>query len=75
MTETKIEAFNAVVSFVNDLWEVYGNPKKVSPLALYRRLISHIKPTQKEGIHKTLSGFVEFFKIRWRVNIVIKLLL
>ena len=38
----QLEAFNAIVSFVNDLWEAFGNVKKASPLALYHRLITGI---------------------------------
>ena len=54
------EAFNAIVEFVNDLWIVFGDPKRSSPLALYRRLISHIKPTDVDAIDKILYGFKIF---------------
>lgn len=60
MDEKYVEAFNAVVGFVEDLWEVFGNPKKATPLALYRRLISHIKPTDADAVNKALSGFRQF---------------
>lgn len=60
MDEKYIEAFNAVVSFVGDLWEVFGNPKKATPLALYRRLVSHIKTTDADAVNKALSGFRQF---------------
>lgn len=60
MKERFFRAFNAVVTFVNDLWEVFGSAKKVSPLALYRRLIEHIKFTDADSINKVLSGFRQF---------------
>lgn len=60
MNKKYVEAFNAVSSFIDDLWLVFGNPKKVSPLALYRRLISHIKSDDSESINKVLSGFRQF---------------
>ena len=60
MDEKYIKAFNAVVTFVNDLWEVFGNSSKASPLNLYRRLICHIKPTDVDAINKALSGFRQF---------------
>ena len=57
-----LEAFSAITSFVDDLWEVFGNAKTVSPLALYHRLIQHIKFTDTEGIKKSVSGFETFLK-------------
>ena len=60
MEERFLRAFNAVITFVNDLWEVFGSAKKVSPLALYRRLIEHIKFTDADSINKVLSGFRQF---------------
>lgn len=60
MDEKYVKAFNAVVTFVNDLWEVFGEPKKASPLALYRRLIDHIKFTDVDAINKALCGFRQF---------------
>lgn len=60
MEEKFLRAFNAVITFVNDLWEVFGSAKKVSPLALYRRLIEHIKFTDADSINKVLSGFRQF---------------
>jgi len=54
------KCFAAVITFVNDLWDVFGNPKKPTPLALYRRLVDHIKFSDAEAINKVLSGFREF---------------
>lgn len=63
MDEKYVKAFNAVVGFVGDLWSVFGSPKKASPLALYRRLIDHIKFTDEEAINKVLCGFRQFLVI------------
>ena len=60
MDDKYLKAFNAVVTFVNDLWDVFGDSKRVTPLALYRRLIEHIKFTDVQAINKSLSGFREF---------------
>lgn len=58
-----IDAFGAVVEFLNDLWSVYGQTKKVTPLALYHRLVQHIKFTDKEGIRKVVGGFSQFLSV------------
>ena len=55
-----LKSFNAVITFVHDLWDVFGNPKKATPLALYRRLIEHIKFADAEAINKVLCGFRQF---------------
>ena len=61
MDEKYIKGFDSIVTFVSDLWETFGNPKVVSPLSLYYRLINHIKHTDKKAIGKVLSGFQQFF--------------
>lgn len=58
----QLEAFSAISSFVNDLWDAFGNVKKASPLALYHRLVEGIKITDKESIKKTVDGFKTFLK-------------
>lgn len=58
----QLEAFNAIVSFVNDLWDAFGNVKKATPLALYHRLIEGIKFTDKESIKKVVEGFSSFLR-------------
>jgi hypothetical protein len=63
MDEKYIKAFNAVITFVHDIWDVFGNPKKATPLALYRRLIEHIKFADSDAINKVLNGFKEFFSM------------
>lgn len=53
-------AFRAIKELIGDLRELYSNPK--SPLALYNRLIQHIKDNEQgPGINKCISGFVNFF--------------
>nr|QBK86665.1 MAG: uncharacterized protein LCMAC102_04620 [Marseillevirus LCMAC102] len=61
MDEKYIKAFDSIVTFVSDLWETFGNPKVVSPLSLYNRIINHIKHTDEKAIGKVLSGFQQFF--------------
>jgi len=63
------EAFAAIVSFVNDLWEVFGTNKQITPLSLYHRLIEHIKFTDKEAMKKAIVGFDVFVRI-YESNIV-----
>lgn len=54
------EAFGAIAAFVKDLWDAFGNPKEATPLALYNRLVEHIKFTDKESIEKSVAGFSTF---------------
>jgi len=61
--ESVLKAFDAIVTFVNDLWNVYGNPKKVDGLSLYRRIIEHIKFTDTGAINKAIRGFEKFFTL------------
>lgn len=55
-----LECFEAIVSFVDDLYDVFGNPKKVSPISLYHRMIQTIKKTDVEAMNKIVSGFRTF---------------
>lgn len=62
MSNSKIEAFEAITNFVKDLFECFGKgPRDKSPLALYHRLISHIKYTDITAIDKSITGFHQFF--------------
>lgn len=58
------EVFNAIVSFVNDLNDVFGTTKavkgKASSLALYHRLIQNLKTGDYDGIAKAVLGFRVF---------------
>jgi len=56
------EAFNAILSFVNDLWDAFGNSKKVTPLALYHRLITSLKVSDMDSILKVVQGFQVFLR-------------
>jgi len=60
MDEKYVESFKAIVNFVDDIFEVYGNSKKASPLNLYRRLIGHIEESDGEALNKVLCPFQEF---------------
>ena len=62
MKEIYLKAFNSITEFVNDLWEVFGIRSKVTPLALYKRLIEHIKFTDEEAIMKAIQPFSSFVK-------------
>lgn len=59
---TQREAFNAILLFVNDLWDAFGNPKKVTPLTLYHRLITSLKVSDNESMAKIVDGFRRFLK-------------
>jgi hypothetical protein len=57
-----IDAFGAIINFVNDLWEVFGKGATVTPLALYHRLVGKINMSDREGIQKVIVGFSDFLK-------------
>lgn len=57
-----VEAFGAIVSFVNDLWEVFGSDKVITPLALYNRLVQKITFSDATSVQKAVHGFETFFK-------------
>lgn len=62
LDERKIKAFTAIVNFVNDLSDVFGSSKKVTPLSLYNRLVvKHIKFTDINRIDEAIAGFNTFF--------------
>lgn len=60
-TEKQIETFKAITNFVDDLWEVFGVERAVTPLALYRRLVQVLKPDD-ERIAIVVQGFEDFFE-------------
>lgn len=64
-----VNAFSAIVDFVNDLWSLNDSNQK-SPLALYHRLLQHIKFTDVDAIEKAVGGFRNFFAIH--MNSIIK---
>lgn len=57
------EAFNAILSFVNDLWDAFGSSKKVTPLSLYHRLVTNIKVSDMESINNVVNGFKSFMSL------------
>lgn len=56
-----VKAYNSIVEFVGDLWVVFGN-SKATPLALYKRLLDHIKIGNRSAVEKVIGGFEEFYK-------------
>lgn len=59
--EVDQEAFDAISQFVNDLWEVFGNNKKITPLALYKRIIEHInKKSDIKAVERAVTPFKKF---------------
>lgn len=61
MSDKELKAFSAINQFVEALWEVYGDEKTVSPLALYRRLIEKITLKDVQSIQRFVGGFRTFF--------------
>lgn len=59
-SKQNIDAFSAIVSFLKDLLSIFGGTN-VTPLALYTRLVDHIKFTDHEAIMKSIEGFSKFF--------------
>lgn len=61
MDTHKDEVFEAITSFVSDLWSVFQSSKP-TPLALYQRMIAHInKENSSQGKQESINGFIEFF--------------
>lgn len=60
LTETQTKAFEAIRSFVNDLWPLFGQPDKPYPFTLYHRLLQRITVDQTESVQKVLNGFTTF---------------
>lgn len=61
--ETSNKAYEAIVSFVNDLWEVFGSTKTKSSLMLYHRLIERNNSADEQFIEKVVSGFTLFLTL------------
>ena len=64
MEANTVQAFTAIKQFVDALADIYDKKKGVSPLGLYRRLLTFVKAEQSEkiNIQKFLRGFYEFYK-------------
>lgn len=60
MSTDKSVIYDAIIQFVDDLWDIYGDEKKVTPLALYRRLLKK-SSGDTATIDKAIAGFQEFF--------------
>lgn len=57
------KAYEAISSFVSDLWEVFGNPKKKSTLAIYKRLLDTTDPKDENRVTKVIEGFQKFLVV------------
>ena len=59
-----VQSFAAINQFVSALGVIYVKKKKVTPLILYQRLLTFVKPDAKEhkNIQKFLRGFYTFFR-------------
>lgn len=54
--------FHGIKYFINQLWIEFGDKTKISPLALYKRLCTHIKYNGNEiAIQKSVKNFEDFF--------------
>jgi len=64
MEENTVQAFTAIKQFVDALADIYDKKKGVSPLGLYRRLLTFVKADKSEGVNiqKFLRGFYTFYK-------------
>lgn len=63
MDKKYLEAFNAILNLVEDLWGVFGseNPKaKKTPLYLYKFLVEKITVKDSSGIGHTVESFKQF---------------
>ena len=65
MEDNFLETYHAIKNFVEDLWEVFGDPKEIEPLTLYKRLLSRIdsdSPPRLESVRNVISGFQTFLE-------------
>ena len=64
MESNSVQAFTAIKQFVDALADIYDNQKRVSPLGLYRRLLTYVKADKREeiNIQKFLRGFYMFYE-------------
>lgn len=64
MEANTVQAFVAIKQFVEALAEIYDKKKGVTPLGLYRRLLTFVKAEKSEGknIQKFLRGFALFYQ-------------
>ena len=64
MEANTVQAFTAIKQFVEALADIYDKKKGVTPLGLYRRLLTFVKAEKSEeiNIRKFLRGFAIFYK-------------
>lgn len=65
MEANNIQAFTAIKQFIEALAGIYDRKKGVTPLGLYRRLLTFVKADMSEeiNIRKFLRGFAAFYNI------------
>ena len=63
MEANTVQAFTAIKQFVDALADIYDKKKGITPLGLYRRLLTFVKADMSEevNIRKFLRGFVVFY--------------
>lgn len=62
MQKRYIQAFGCIRSFVDDLWELFGDEKSPLPINLYRRLLRNVNEDDVEIVNYFLSGFRYFLQ-------------
>ena len=64
MEANTVQAFTAIKQFVEALADIYDKKKGITPLGLYRRLLTFVKAAKSEeiNIQKFLRGFAGFYK-------------
>ena len=63
MEANTVQAFTAIKQFVDALSDIYDKKKGITPLGLYRRLLTFVKADRSEeiNIQKFLRGFAIFY--------------
>lgn len=63
MEANTVQAFTAIKQFVDALSDIYDKKKGITPLGLYRRLLTFVKSDMSEeiNIRKFLRGFALFY--------------
>ena len=63
MEANTVQAFTAIKQFVDALSDIYDKKKGITPLGLYRRLLTFVKADMSEeiNIRKFLRGFAMFY--------------
>ncbi len=58
---SRSKTFESIQEFVSQLWSVFGDPNKNTPLSLYHKIVvENVKNTNKNGVKKVINGFRVF---------------